>query len=118
MMLAFLLSAALVATVPAPEQSAPFSLTGKILLQDCQSPPGATGDAFCTVYTAAFSSGAGAALAGSKSGWICVPDGFTGGQAREVFVRMMGKHPELLSRDIAEAMGIALALEFPCPKSN
>jgi len=33
-------------------------------------------------------------------------------------VRMMGKHPELLSKDIVEAMGIALALEFPCPKSD
>jgi Rap1a immunity proteins len=66
-------------------------------------------DGICLGYIAA------AADALSRNGLVCIPEGATLGQAREIVVRRLRDHPESRHHDAYALARTALLLAWRCP---
>ncbi len=84
------------------------------LFEWCASEPGSTLDAYCGFYISGFVNGAGFVTLKSKTGYICLPPNFTGGEGREIFIRKMRDVPKLATMPADAVLGAVLSHEFPC----
>jgi hypothetical protein len=51
-----------------------------------------------------------------KKPTTCIPEGFTGTQARQIIRNFMADHPEMLNQSATTVAGTALEQAFPCNK--
>jgi hypothetical protein len=92
---------------------------GKYLFDLCMSKSDTLEDLFCNLYISGFVHGAMIAAANGKSDALCLPEGFTGDEARAIFLRTM-RHLEepklsfLMGARADLSLAGALHLAFPC----
>lgn len=93
------------------------ALTGNELLKLCEDPSaGQAGGIACGMYVYGYLQ---ALDDQQKHGNpICLPDGLTGEQGYAVIRKFMSDHPEDLRSPAHALVAVALALAFPCKKSN
>jgi hypothetical protein len=90
--------------------------TGRTLLADCK---GNTEEVVsCASYIEGVNDGWNAALYGKPNNTdkLCVRDGFTAGQLKDVVVAYGAVHPELLDFGAELLVSDAIKNAFPCPK--
>jgi Rap1a immunity proteins len=93
----------------------------KVLFQWCTSKDRSIGDLSCTLYIGGFVNGLMVAGGKDSDAVMCLPDGFTGDEARAVFIRkmrLMGKDSSLWDASVDLALTASLASAFPCAKKS
>jgi hypothetical protein len=91
---------------------------GNELFEDCQRPTGSFGKAYCMGFVGGVADAMKAAQAagGSLAGWnACVPLQVTLGQAMDVAVNFLARHPELRHYQAVSLVAHAFEDAFPCP---
>jgi len=70
----------------------------------------------CATWISGFAGGMWYLQQIEKEPTTCMPEGFTGTQARPIIEKYMADHPEMLDQSATKIAGTALALAFPCAK--
>jgi hypothetical protein len=93
------------------------SFTGLELQQLCSAKDGSNERFACAMYLAGYIGGINAGDGSKikdKKAW-CFPEHSTVSQGRQVVVKFMRDHPEMLHQDADWIVGLALVDAFPCP---
>jgi hypothetical protein len=74
----------------------------------------------CDMWIGGFEAGLFAAQAASPKDRriTCLPNGFTGGQAKLIVIKFLKDHPNILHEPADVVAFVAISQAFPCPKSS
>jgi hypothetical protein len=94
----------------------PKIMTANRMVDFCTSPPDSTNGIFCGAYMAGFVDAISLAQATATTTHTCIPDYFSGAEARAIFVRFMKDKAELGELSFSEVVWFAITEQFPCRK--
>jgi hypothetical protein len=98
----------------------PKIMTANRMVDFCTNPPDSTNGIFCGAYMAGFVDAISLAQATATTKHTCIPDYFSGAEARAISIRFMKdkaeKHPELGELSFSEVIWFAITEQFPCRK--
>jgi hypothetical protein len=104
------IAAGIVALTPARGSSAENDLYAR-----CTSADGSTGDEVCNAYINGVVNGIFTdQIANEQHTPVCIPDGTTTPQVRDIVVRFLRDHPEGRSIKPGSVIGELLIEQFPC----
>ena len=102
--------------IACPAKAEEDFLTGSVLYLSCSDKNNQTNQYMCDYWIKGFLDGVWIATQRKSTLPVCLPDAFTGKQARPVIEKYMRGHPAMLHLPAGGIALLALVEAFPCKK--